>query len=66
MISFDNPKMGKITRKNYFNVMRDVKIKDKNWTPIQRYMSVIKKSKPKHDGPLQVYRYNVRRSNNNT
>ena len=34
--------------------MRDLNIDDKNFTPIERYMSVISKSKPKIDSPIQV------------
>ncbi len=52
---FDNSNIGQVTRKNYLNVMRDLNIDDNNFTPIERYMSVISKSKI--DGPLQVHRY---------
>jgi hypothetical protein len=56
-ILFDNSNIGQVTRKNYLHVMRDLNIADINFTPIENYMSVISKSKPKIDGPLQVHRY---------
>jgi len=52
-----NSNIGQVTRKNYLHVMRDLNIADINFTPIENYMSVISKSKPKIDGPLQVHRY---------
>jgi hypothetical protein len=44
-MDFIESKIEQLTRKNYLHVMRDLKIEDKHFTPIKRYMSVISKSK---------------------
>ncbi len=56
-ILFENSNIGQVTRKNYLHVMHDLNKDDKNFTPIERYMSVISKSKPNIGGPIQVHRY---------
>jgi ATP-dependent exoDNAse (exonuclease V) alpha subunit len=54
-IQFDDPNMGAKTRSQYEHMMNLLKIPN-TWTPVERWASLIKQTKEREKGVLQIYR----------